>query len=68
MYHSSEEDNPEQVLHPVEESDYTVVPFDEVFDPAGRHINCPECAEILAQLGGGSLRRPKAPPRDQWAE
>ena len=68
MYHSSEENNPEQPLHPIEEDDYVVVPFDEVFDGTGRYINCPECAQTLAELGGGSLRRPQPPPPGEWTE
>lgn len=38
-----------------------VVPYEEVMSPDGRHFNHPECAEVLAQLAGGQLRRPGPP-------
>ena len=46
---------------PPDELNDVFVPIEEVNDPAGRHINCPVCAEAIAQSLGGSLRRPQPP-------
>ena len=52
---------------PPDELNDVFVPIEEVNDPAGRHVNCPVCAEAMAQALGGSLLRPEPPPEELWA-
>ena len=50
--------------NPVDTARDQFVPLEEVNDPDGRYINCPACAEALAQSMGGTLRRPQPPLLD----
>ena len=53
---------------PPDELNDVFVPVEEVNDPAGRHINCPTCAEAMANALGGTLVRPTPPPEEEWAQ